>query len=257
MAGKKTRKKIKEKKADWETEVVWDIAKFGVDFTKLILTVNRLVNAHVPGQVKISAHTDVSVNGARAASMFGSQSASVSSTVSASLLGGTASVKGVAYTSVWAGIDASMKAFRSVTVEAEAGQAKLTSKSKTEVKCEDGPVMIQGNSSVQMAAKTLGVGIYGEDCVWMGSGDAGYAVSFTPTDVTLAKLSSGGKTFRDSSFDGSQHLTLNSQGWELKFSDSVLSMNGSAVGLKASKLDLGAASGNIEIKANGRILVGG
>jgi hypothetical protein len=244
---KKVVKKIKKGESGWATESAMDVVKILADVAKTAMSINRLATPHEPGQVKVTAASDASIAGGRSASMFGSQSASVTSTISASVLGGTAGMKGLTYASIWAGLDASVKAFRNVSIESEFAATKISSKSKTEIKAEDGWVGIQGNGSVQISSKTLGVGVYGEDSVWLGAGDAGYGVLLTANDLTLAKLTGGGKKFKDSSFDGKQSLALNSEGWTMAFQDSMVNLTSSMATLKGTAVTIDASSRDLTI----------
>ncbi len=135
-----------------------DTPKIITDALKVLSSVGRQVaSKFVGGKVSISAATFASMTGRVAASMYGNLSATVASAVSASVVGGTAGLKGLVWTSVWAG--------NGVSVRTLLGSASLRS--------DKGKVAIDGAKEVNVVSAG-GVNVGGDGYAELKSGK-GYA----------------------------------------------------------------------------------
>ncbi len=112
-----------------------DVNKIKVDAFKVLSSAGRwIAGKYVDGQVKIAAETFASMTGSVASSVYGHLSASVTSMVSASLVGGTASVKGLKWASMWASSGVSIRTvLGSASVKSERGGVKISGQEEVNV----------------------------------------------------------------------------------------------------------------------------
>jgi hypothetical protein len=148
-------KTIKAGKNGWADQPKWSLTKQLVDVGKILSTVLRYaddLDKSTVGKVSITATTYAGLTGDIAASVFGNLSASLSSVVSASVLGGTASVKGLAWSSLWSGMGTSVKSYKNVEVKAEKGELKMQGEKVTEVSCAGGDLKLGAKGNTQLCA---------------------------------------------------------------------------------------------------------
>ena len=233
-----------------------DVAKLLVDAVKLGSTLGRFIasKASPNGQVKIAADTFASMSGGAAASMYGRLSASVTSLVSASMIGGTASVKGLSWASVWAMLGVSVRTRR--------GKASLSS--------DKGTVSIKGGEGVGVSTpKTVSIGgdvsaeLKSKGCAWVsglekakvvaGKGEgAGLLVNATSAYLGGAEstdqLSASAKhdAFVAVNLKGTPKVTLETSGCHLHLSDGnlvgrykTLEFQGDELRLKSKRVFIG------------------
>jgi hypothetical protein len=152
-----------------------DKPKIITDALKVISSASRQVASKlVGGKVSISAATFASMTGRVAASMYGNLSATVASAVSASVVGGTAGLKGLVWTSVWAG--------NGVSVRTLLGSASLRS--------DKGKVAIDGAKEVNVVSAG-GVNIGGDGYAELKSGSGSVYVGSSKFTKVCAGSGSG------------------------------------------------------------------
>jgi hypothetical protein len=143
-------------KSDFSKVPIQSAAKNLIDLAKLQSSALRLADdfsgGHASGASKVAIGSDgyVSIAGEIASSMYGHLSASVSSALSASVLGGTASVKGLTFAGLWAVVEASVKGFKDARLEAERGKAAVRGDQGAELSSERGGVTIRALGHVRL-----------------------------------------------------------------------------------------------------------
>ena len=235
----------------------WGQVKYIVDALKAIATVKRFLSRNDPGQVKISAASDASMAGGRAASIYGLQSASVTSLISATLIGMTAGVKGFAYASLFGGLDASVKAYGTASLVSDRGQVKVSSKSKTQVVSKDGSVQVTALGAagdVQLNSNNGNAYVHGLQMAYLGAGPgAGFGLKVTDSELHLGQIHGGAAKFNKPSFKKKNKLFIQEDLMQLTIGDSSASLEPSTLTLKSKDivLETDSASGRIEVTKSG------
>ena len=246
----------------WEIEKNWDKAKFLVDMTKIASTITRYATEFVvPGKVSMFASTYAGMTGVIGASMFGNLSASVSSLLSASVLGGTSSVKGFLWTSIWSGVQTSVKSIKNVELKGENGEAKVIGKTEVQVVCGSGPVRVQGEKDARVNSVTGAAALHGATMAYVGAGKVtGFGVKANTSGIDVGRISSAARVFNGSGaeFDAKNKIHIKQDELCATIGSSKLTMTPdrvqleakSAHGLKVSK------NGNVDLKSKGKVLIG-
>lgn len=249
-------KKSKDGVSGWDTESNWSKAKFIVDMAKVSSTIARYATEFTSeGKVSIMATTFAGMTGNVAASVFGNLSASLSSLVSASVLGGTASVKGILWTSVWSGVQTSIKSIKDVEVKAEKGKVKISGKTDTEIATQDGPLKLTGNTDVRLSSATTNVVVHAPKVVTIGAGDAnGYGMRAEGDWMFVGKMSSP-KNFMGMAKEPDSGLEITPDHIEMRQKESALTLEGSFALVEAPEIKLRAKDRNVTIDGN-KILIG-
>ncbi len=128
-----------------------DVHKSSVDAIKAMSSILRLIaGKDAGGQVKIAAETFASMTCMVGASMYGHLSASVSSLLSASVVGGTASLKGIKWASVWARDGLSLRTKTgTASLKSDTGKVGIIAKDEVNVASEAG-VNIGGDGYAEL-----------------------------------------------------------------------------------------------------------
>ncbi|MCC6552125.1 MAG: hypothetical protein IT372_03760 [Polyangiaceae bacterium] len=193
------------KKPEWKPTTNMDVIKVLVDFGKLASSVARYFHSSdkdTKGKVDILGANYASMGAGIASSIYGRLSASVSSDVSASLLGGTAGVKGLLWASLWSAAGTSVKAGTDVSVEGEFGKASLKGRKDVSIASTVAGVKIQGEKDTQISAKSGRTYVYGKTGVYCSvGGGAGYGFKVKPSTIEIAKITSSANKFDSTSLD--------------------------------------------------------
>lgn len=246
----------------WEVEKNWDKAKFIVDITKVASTIGRyLTEFFVPGKVSVFGSTYAGVTGVIGASMFGNLSASVTSLLSASMLGGTTSVKGFLWTSVWSGIQTSVKSIKDVELKGEGGKAKVMGKTDVQVVCGEGPVAVQGDKDARVNSITGAAALHGATMAYVGAGTgSGFGVKVKPEEINIGQITSNAKKFDGSgaSFATKNKIFIKKDEMYAVIGTSKLTLTTDKVQLEAKsahglKVD---KNGNVKVGSKNKVLVG-
>ena len=158
-----------------------DIPKLIVDAGKVASSILRMADKKAPGQVSLAAKTYASITGETAASVWGGLSAGLYSMVSASVMGGTASVKGLTWGGVWAGVEASLKSWRNVSIGADLGDVKIAAGNDVSIGAYKGKFTAGGTNGAQVTspADTF---LHGDKKALLSAGtDKGFGVLATGT----------------------------------------------------------------------------
>jgi hypothetical protein len=177
----------KDKKTEWPKTVA--------DWGKVASSLYRLVDAKdSAGKVSISADNYASVTGHIGTSIYGRFSASLASLVSASIIGGTASMKGIAWTSIWGGNGVSVRSLTgSASLKSDFGKASVSAKGEVNISSED-CVVIGGDKGAELKSLKGPVFLSGPGIgIGAGTKDTGMGVLMTSTGVMFGGVSNPGK----------------------------------------------------------------
>lgn len=243
------------KKFAWKPESWLDVVKGLADTGKLVASISRFVMSDdASGKVDIQAETYASLSADNAASIYGTMSASLTSLVSASVLGGTAGLKAAAWASVWGGISTSVKAGKDVTVEGEFGKAKLKGRADVSVSSTTAGVMVQGETDAQVTAGKDAY-LYGKKNVYAAAGGAtAYGLGASVNGLCLGKFTSGEK-FESPAPEKKESFWVISSGLGATFKSGKIQLDDSKFDTKAGKVDIKATSGNVTVTGS-KILLG-
>lgn len=249
-------KKSKDGVSGWDTETNWSKAKFIVDLGKVASTIARYATEFtLEGKVSIMATSFAGMTGNVAASVFGNLSASLTSLVSASVLGGSASMKGILWTSVWSGVQTSIKSIKDVEIKAEKGKLKASGKTDAEVVCQSGPLKLTGDTDVRLSSATTSVVVHAPKVASIAAGDGnGYGVRAEPEWIFVGKMSSP-KNFMGMSKDPDSGLEITPDKIEIRQKQSAITFDGSLALLEAPEIKLHAKDSNVTING-AKILIG-
>jgi hypothetical protein len=249
-------KKSKDGVSGWELEDNWSKAKFIIDVLKVASTVSRYATEFTSeGKVSIMASTFAGMTGNIAASVYGNLSASLTSLLSASVLGGTASLKGVLWTSVWSGVQTSIKSIKDVEVKAEKGKVKITGKKETEVVAQDGPLKLTGEKEVQISSATKSVIVQAPQVVAIAAGDAnGFGLRAEADWVFVGKMSTP-KNFVGMGKEPQLGIEFTNDKVEVRKEQSGLTLDGSLALLESPEIKLHAKNSNVTVNG-AKILLG-
>ncbi|MEZ4293793.1 MAG: hypothetical protein R3B70_02370 [Polyangiaceae bacterium] len=249
-------KKSKDGVSGWDLEDNWSKAKFLVDVFKVASTIGRYATEFTSeGKVSIMATTFAGMTGNIAASVFGNLSASLSSAVSASVLGGTASLKGILWTSVWSGVQTSIKSIKDVEMKAEKGKAKVTGKKETEIVAQDGPLKLTGEKEVQVSSATKSVVVHAPKVVAIAAGDSnGFGLRAEGDWVFVGKVSTP-KNFVGMGKEPQLGLEITNDKVEMRKEQSGLTLDGSLALLESPEIKLHAKNSNVTVNG-AKILLG-
>jgi hypothetical protein len=227
-------------------KMVTEVAKI---FSQVARTSSGIASESQSGTVGLVADTYATIGAGTAVSLYGGASASMTSLLSASLLGGTASVKGLAWASVWAGHGVSINGRQRASLESEKGRVKVKGYEKVEVSSESKEVKVTGNTLAQLNANDGPVWVHGTTAVKIGAGtDSGHAIHVLPEKVVLAKATSGAGSADKVKLDDDQRIELDDKGVALRH-------GGAKVDVRGGSVELSVKSGRARIAAD-RILLG-
>ncbi|MFO0614811.1 MAG: hypothetical protein U0414_19645 [Polyangiaceae bacterium] len=137
------------------------------------------------GSVDIFAATNAGLTGAEAASVYGNLSASLSSLLSASVLGMTAGVRGLLWASVW-GLDTSIKGMHKVGLSSDLGKADIKGELGVSVSSASGKGTFAGKKGVEITASEGKAVMVAKEEAYVGAGGAaGYALAAKSDGATL------------------------------------------------------------------------
>lgn len=249
-------KKSKDGVSGWELEDNWSKAKFIVDLVKVSSTISRYATEFTSeGKVSIMASTFAGMTGNIAASVFGNLSASLTSLLSASVLGGTASVKGILWTSIWSGVQTSIKSIKDVEVKAEKGKVKITGKKETEIIAQDGPMKVTGEKEVYVSSATKCVVVHAPKVVAIAAGDAnGFGLRAEADWVFVGKMSTP-KNFVGMGKEPQLGIEFTNDKVEMRKESSGLTLDGSLALLESPEIKLHAKDSNVTVNG-AKILLG-
>jgi hypothetical protein len=253
---KKFVKKGKKGKRGWQEDPN-GVAKFLVDGAKAYATYSRLELGKVaPGQVKIDAETFAGMAGGIAASMYGTQSASVTSLVSASVLGATAGLKGLAWTSVWAGLGLSLKTLAGkADMKSEHGKASVSGAKGVAIASGDEGVEITGKKDAQLNSTDGKAFVHGKNGAYFGCGDEdGFGVNVRAGKLEMGNFTAA-STFGSPSLNSEARLLMTKKATHIKHGDSQLTLSQYVMKVKAIDSVEIKASGNASFDGN-KILIG-
>ncbi len=240
----------------WDLEDNWSKAKFIVDLVKVSSTISRYATEFTSeGKVSIMASTFAGMTGNIAASVFGNLSASLTSLLSASVLGGTASVKGILWTSIWSGVQTSIKSIKDVEVKAEKGKVKITGKKETEIIAQDGPMKVTGEKEVYVSSATKCVVVHAPQVVAIAAGDAnGFGLRAEAEWVFVGKMSTP-KNFVGMGKEPQLGIEFTNDKIEMRKESSGLTLDGSLALLESPEIKLHAKDSNVTVNG-AKILLG-
>lgn len=230
-------------------------AKFWVDIAKFISTVGRYIGGGAAGQVKIYADTFAGMSGSIAGSLYGGLSASVTSPVSASLLGGTASVKGLAWTSVWAGMGASLKTlWGKADLKSEYGKAQVSSKKDVAIASKAATATLKGKTSVAVSSDGPAA-IHGKTkVVALGGPGDGHGMVADSVGMHVGKFAKANE-WDDPAPKKEHSLSITGEKLELKFESANQTFDDNEIVTTAKAVEITASSGNVTVKGS-KILLG-
>ncbi len=230
-------------------------AKFWVDIAKFISTVGRYAAGGAAGQVKIYADTFAGMSGSVAGSLYGGLSASVTSPVSASLLGGTASVKGLAWTSVWAGMGASLKTlWGKADLKSEYGKAQVSSKQDVAIASKEGGATVKGKKNVSVSSDGPAA-IHGKTTLTAlgGPGD-GHGIFANSSGIHVGMFTKA-DDYASPAPKKPHSMTITSEKLELTFKSGQVVVDDSQVEMVGKAISVEASSGNVTVKGS-KVLLG-
>lgn len=249
-------KKSKDGVSGWDLESNWSKAKFIVDLMKVSSTIARYATEFTSeGKVSIVASTFAGMTGNIAASVFGNLSASLTSALSASVLGGTASLKGILWTSVWSGVQTSIKSIKDVEVKAEKGKVKITGKEETEIIAQDGPMRVTGEKEVYVSSASKCVVVHAPKVVAIAAGDEnGFGLRAEDDWVFVGKVSTP-KNFVGLGKEPMLGIEFTNDKVEMRKESSGLTLDGDLAYLESPEIKLNAKSSNVTVNG-AKILLG-
>lgn len=230
-------------------------AKFWVDIAKFISTIGRYAAGSAAGQVKIYADTFAGMSGSVAGSLYGGLSASVTSPVSASLLGGTASVKGLAWTSVWAGMGASLKTlWGKADLKSEFGKAQVSSKQDVAIASKEGGATVKGKKNVSVSSDGPAA-IHGKTTLTaLGGPGNGHGIFSNESHIHVGKFTKA-DDYASPAPEKSQSMTVTSDKLELTFKSGSVAVDDNQVAMAGKAIAIEASSGNVTVKGS-KVLLG-
>lgn len=230
-------------------------AKFWVDIAKFISTIGRYAAGSAAGQVKIYADTFAGMSGSVAGSLYGGLSASVTSPVSASLLGGTASVKGLAWTSVWAGMGASLKTlWGKADLKSEFGKAQVSSKQDVAIASKEGGATVKGKKNVSVSSDGPAA-IHGKTTLTaLGGPGNGHGIFSDESHIHVGKFTKA-DDYASPAPEKSQSMTVTSDKLELTFKSGSVAVDDNQVAMAGKAIAIEASSGNVTVKGS-KVLLG-
>ncbi len=230
-------------------------AKFWVDIAKFISTIGRYAGGGAAGQVKIYADTFAGMSGSVAGSLYGGLSASVTSPVSASLLGGTASVKGLAWTSVWAGMGASLKTlWGKADLKSEYGKAQVSAKKDVAIASKAGATTVKGKTHVAVSSDGPAA-IHGQTkVVALGGPGDGHGMVADSVGMHVGMFTKA-NDWSDPAPKKAHSLSISGEKLELKFESSNMIFDDNEIVATGKAVEVHASSGNVTVKGS-KILLG-
>ncbi len=273
-------------KAAWRTGPSLDVIKFGVDAAKIVSTMGRELYAWAGYFDSLDGKTDIgslekvaiqtsgaaSMTGEFSASVYGGLSASLSSPLSASVLGGTAGLKGLAWASIWGGFEASMKGYKDAKVEGEKGRVSVKSKLKAELMSSDDKVVVQGKKDVQLSSTDESAYVFGAEKVYVGAGKnaavagvavpgasagAGMLIDSGAQSVTLGTISANANKLTAPTFNPQNELKIRPNLLRGEIMGSIVYLTPARVGLGLGTTDgVYSTAATTQLRSKGRILLG-
>jgi uncharacterized protein (DUF2345 family) len=245
-----------DKKKLWKPKKIKSKLKFGIDLAKLASTVTRYVLKDAAGSVKMTGETFASVSGGVAASVYGNLSASLTSPVSASLVGGTSSIKGMLYTSVWAGLDVSLKALKGkAEVSSDFGELLLNSRKAASLSSKAESVTVTSKTNAVVSSETKNAVLHGKAGVYaMAGADPGFGMGATSEMAHLGRI--GTTTNFESPGCKPEHgVTVQKEQTIVRHYESKIEVKKGQVYMATKDFTTDTKGGKIKMKA-GKILLG-
>jgi hypothetical protein len=215
----------KDGENSWSRQPVASKVKTAVDTAKLISTFARFVHEFdAPGKAAVFATTYASMTGDIAASVYGNASATLASVLSASVVGGTASLKGLAWASVFSGIQTSIKSMRDVEIKADAGTLKARGHKSAELSAADGNLKLAAKTDAQLCADKVAFINGTTDAIVTAGKGAGYGARFQKDKAVIGTMSRV-DSLAEANAAPIQHLTMVRDDYvELQAKDTSLKM---------------------------------
>ncbi len=277
-------------KPAWRTGPSLDVIKFGVDAAKIVSTIGRELYSWAGYIDSLDGKTDIaslekvaiqtsgaaSMTGEFSASVYGGLSASLSSPLSASVLGGTAGLKGLAWASIWGGFEASMKGYKDAKVEGEKGKVSVKSKLKAELMSSDDKVVVQGKKDVQLSSTSASAYVYGAEKTYVGAGrnpaalaggalgplpqfggqGAGLLVDGPARQVTIGTITADVTEFDSPKFDPKNGIVIEPGSIDASVVRSRMYLARAGAGLKVGADGMIVSTSFVKVSSKGRVLLG-
>ncbi|AUX44349.1 uncharacterized protein SOCE26_058130 [Sorangium cellulosum] len=257
--------KVRPGTPGWQKEFSFETFKDIGDIAKIVSQIVRFADdiKKPKGRVSIVASKYASMNAQIGATMYGAVSSTVASFLSASVLGGTAGIKGLLHASMWASLYTGVKSARELSLESEWGTAAFRGYKRAEVSSMKGEVRVQAQQDARINSVDGNVYVHSPNLAYIGATNtvpgAGYGLLIKPGSAQLGQIITNGATFTNSvaNFGRQSLIDMDAKGLYAMtpHSSLVLSARRPAAMLDAGRSSVELSAVNITVSCPGRVLL--
>lgn len=198
------------------------------------------------GNVSIQAEKYAGMNAGIANTIYGHLGSYIFSSGTTDMIGVIgASVNGVGWVTVWAGLSATMSSLLSTEVSSELGETSVKGKSRVGISSDSGDVDVQGKTGVRLASSDGTSVVHGLTTSYFGAGAKGFGALASTTSLTLGAFPTA-NTFPAPVPNPTNALTIEDQSLKATISSSIFAMSAASVDTTAAAVKV-TATGNVTV----------